>query len=107
MKIGIGVDMGECLISAPMILILCSSAAWAKHEKCETVICPIWSGLRIWIIFCGRVLCNITRRDFHCEVDLEYELFSVVGYYAIVQEDMYTLKLIQNMIFFVVGYHAI
>ena len=35
MKIGIGVDMGGCLRSSPMITSLSYSSAWAEHDKCE------------------------------------------------------------------------
>ena len=83
MKIGIDVDMGGCLISAYMIPSLSSSVAWAKNEKCEMckwfpVICPLWSGVRIWFFLFARVLCNITRKVvqhlIHMNVEMKHEV---------------------------------
>ena len=83
MKIGIGVDMGGCLISSPMIPSLCFSEEWDKHEKCEmcylfSVICPLWSGLIIWVLFCDRVLCNSTRKVvqylLHMNIEMKHDV---------------------------------
>ena len=67
MNIGIGVDMVGCLISSPMVPSLSYSAEWAKHDKFEMcwwfyVIYTLWSGLRIWMMFFGRLLCNSSRK---------------------------------------------
>ena len=41
------------------------------------MICPLWSGLRIWILFCARVLCNSTSKVvqhlLHMNVEMKHD----------------------------------
>ena len=113
MKIGIGVYMGGCLKSAPMIPSLSSSTAWAEHEKYYMGRClkyapiiPSFSSSTAWaehekyeMSLCLKYALIIPSLSLstanvlvifmwyvQCEVELEYEfLFFVVGSYAIVQ----------------------